>query len=141
MSHDLHTPVVLSALSDPLKTANDLLHTRKGKKEPLRRESLGALEKTIRNALTILGLMPTGYTEALQQLKENALKRAKMTEEEVLSKITERNTSRKNKEYEKSDAIRKELAAAGIALMDSPEGTKWRPAIPLALQEQLAATT
>lgn len=79
--------------------------------------------------------------QALQQLKEKALKRAKLTEEEVLGKITERNSSRKNKEYEKSDAIRKELAAAGIALMDSPEGTKWRPAIPLALQEQLAATT
>lgn len=29
----------------------------------MRRESLGALEKTMRNALTILGLMPTGYTE------------------------------------------------------------------------------
>lgn len=29
MSEDLHSPVVLSAMSDPLKTANDLLHTRK----------------------------------------------------------------------------------------------------------------
>lgn len=29
MSEDLHSPVVLSAISDPLKTANDLLHTRK----------------------------------------------------------------------------------------------------------------
>ena len=29
MLDDLHTPVVLAALSDPLKTINDLLHTRK----------------------------------------------------------------------------------------------------------------
>lgn len=29
MSDDLHTPVVLAALSEPLKTINDLLHTRK----------------------------------------------------------------------------------------------------------------
>lgn len=29
MSDDLHTPVVLAALSDPLKIINDLLHTRK----------------------------------------------------------------------------------------------------------------
>lgn len=29
MLDDLHTSVVLSALSDPLKTINDLLHTRK----------------------------------------------------------------------------------------------------------------
>lgn len=29
MSDDLHTPVALAAMSDPLKMMNDLLHTRK----------------------------------------------------------------------------------------------------------------
>lgn len=29
MSDDLHTPVVLAAMSNPLKIMNDLLHTRK----------------------------------------------------------------------------------------------------------------
>lgn len=29
MSDDLHTPVVLAAMSDPLKTINDLIHTQK----------------------------------------------------------------------------------------------------------------
>uniref|UniRef100_A0A5B7BW11 cysteine--tRNA ligase n=1 Tax=Davidia involucrata TaxID=16924 RepID=A0A5B7BW11_DAVIN len=140
MSDDLHTPVVLAALSDPLKTINDLLHTRKGKKQELRVESLAALEKTIKNVLTILGLMPTSYSEVLQQLREKALKRAKLTEDQVLQKIEERTTARKNKEYEKSDAIRKHLAAVGVALMDSPEGTTWRPAVPLALQEQQVGT-
>lgn len=78
--------------------------------------------------------------QALQQLREKALKRAKLNEDEVLQKIEERNSARKNKEYEKSDGIRKELAALGIALMDSPQGTSWRPAVPLALQEQLASS-
>lgn len=141
MSDDLHTPVALAAMSDPLKTINDLIHTRKGKKEELRLESLAALEKSIRNVLTALGLMPSRYSEALQQLREKALRRAKLSEDEVVQKIEERNSARKNKEYEKSDAIRKELAALGIALMDSPQGTSWRPAIPLALQEQLATPT
>ncbi|CAL5440181.1 unnamed protein product [Camellia sinensis] len=175
MLDDLHTPVALSALSEPLKTINDLLHTRKhdrqlgptllhdgksgqnpkptdtavmnqptpaegfqfgGKKQELRIESLAALEKTIKNLLFILGLMPTSYSEVLQQLREKALKRAKLTEDQVLQKIEERTTARMNKEYEKSDAVRKDLAAVGIALMDSPEGTSWRPAVPLAMQEQ-----
>lgn len=69
------------------------------------------------------------------------MKRANLSEDDVLLKIEERNTARKNKEYEKSDAIRRDLAALGIALMDSPEGTTWRPAIPLALQEQLVIET
>nr|XP_043607886.1 cysteine--tRNA ligase, chloroplastic/mitochondrial isoform X2 [Erigeron canadensis] len=138
MSEDLHSPVVLSAMSDPLKTANDLLHTRKGKKQGKRIQSLAAIEKTIRNVLDILGLMPPSYVEVLQQLREKALKRAKLTEDEVADKINERNAARINKEYERSDAIRKDLATLGIALMDSPEGTSWRPAIPLAMQEQYA---
>ncbi|KAL6985242.1 cysteine--tRNA ligase [Sarracenia purpurea var. burkii] len=141
MLDDLHTPVALSALSDPLKIINDLLHTRKGKKQELRIESLAALEKTIGNLLSILGLMPRSYFEVLQQLREKALKRAKLSEDQVLKKIEERNIARTNKEYEKSDTIRRDLAAIGIALMDSPEGTSWRPAVPLALQEQSPGAT
>lgn len=141
MSDDLHTPVLLSALSDPLKIINDMLHTRKGKKQTKRIESIAALEKMVRNALLVLGLMPPTYNEALQQLREKALRRAKLTEDQILQKIKERTVARKDKDYEKSDAIRKDLAALGIALMDSPDGTSWRPAIPLALQEQQVAST
>ncbi|KAL9338759.1 hypothetical protein Peur_067774 [Populus x canadensis] len=141
MSDDLHTPVLLSALSDPLKIINDMLHTRKGKKQIKRIESIAALEKMVRNALMVLGLMPPTYNEALQQLREKALMRAKLTEDQILQKIKERTVARKDKDYEKSDAIRKDLAALGIALMDSPDGTSWRPAIPLALQEQQVAST
>lgn len=77
----------------------------------------------------------------MQQLKEKALKRARITEDQVLLKIEERTTARKNRDYEKSDSIRKDLAALGIALMDSPDGTTWRPGVPLALQEQEAAAS
>ncbi|KAG5034203.1 hypothetical protein AAZX31_04G063500 [Glycine max] len=137
MSDDLHTPVVLAGMSDPLKSINDLLHARKGKKQQFRIESLSALEKSVRDVLTVLGLMPASYSEVLQQLKVKALKRANFTEEEVLQKIEERATARMQKEYAKSDAIRKDLAVLGITLMDSPNGTTWRPAIPLPLQELL----
>ncbi|XP_020213993.1 cysteine--tRNA ligase, chloroplastic/mitochondrial isoform X2 [Cajanus cajan] len=135
MSDDLHTPVVLAGMSDPLKSINDLLHTRKGKKQQFRIESLAALEKSIRDVLIVLGLMPASYSEVLQQLKEKALMRANLTEDEVLQKIEERAAARIQKEYAKSDAIRKDMAVLGITLMDSPNGTTWRPTIPLPLQE------
>nr|XP_019069190.1 cysteine--tRNA ligase, chloroplastic/mitochondrial isoform X3 [Solanum lycopersicum] len=136
ISDDLHTPVALAAMSDPLKLINDLLHTRKGKKQALRMESIAALENAIRNVLAILGLVPASYAEALNELREKALKRAKLTDDQVQQKIVERDTARKNKDYDRSDVIRKDLAAVGIALMDSPEGTTWRPAFPLALEEE-----
>lgn len=74
--------------------------------------------------------------QVLQQLKKKALKRANLTEDQILQKIEERAAARIQKEYAKSDAVRKDLAVLGIALMDSPNGTTWRPTIPLALQEQ-----
>ncbi|KAJ3678408.1 hypothetical protein LUZ60_002211 [Juncus effusus] len=134
MCDDLHTAMVLSALSDPLKLLNDLLHTRKGKKQERRIESVFSLEKRVRNILSVLGLMPSSYSEVLQQLREKALKRAGLTESQVLERIEERNLARKNKNYAKSDEIRKELAVVGIALMDDPDGTTWRPAAPLDAQ-------
>ncbi|KAF6135685.1 hypothetical protein GIB67_028256 [Kingdonia uniflora] len=63
MSDDLLTPVVLASLADPLKTINDLLHTRKGMKQELRLESISALEKEIRIVLTVLGLITSSYSE------------------------------------------------------------------------------
>ncbi|KAL4180133.1 hypothetical protein AMTRI_Chr13g90600 [Amborella trichopoda] len=136
MSDDLHTSVVLAALSEPLKTINDLLYTRKGKKQPSRFVSLVALEKEVRGVLAVLGLVPlSSYSKVLMELREKALKRAGLSEDRVLEKIEERSLARKNMEYERSDAIRKELAVLGITLMDGPDGTSWRPAVPLELRE------
>jgi cysteinyl-tRNA synthetase len=82
-----------------------------------------------------LMLLTTSCSKALQQLREKALRRASITEERVLQKIEERTAARKAKQYEKSDEIRKELAAVGIALMDGPDGTTWRPSVPLSEEE------
>ncbi|KAJ1290762.1 hypothetical protein BS78_02G269500 [Paspalum vaginatum] len=129
--NDLHTSVALAAISEPLKIMNDLLHTRKGKKQEKRLESLSALAEKITVVLSVLGLLPSSCHEALEQLREKALIRASITEEHVLQKIEERTAARKAKQYEKSDEIRKELAAVGIALMDGPDGTSWRPSLPI----------
>lgn len=73
-------------------------------------------------------------------MRGKALKRVGITEEELLLKIDERNLARKNKLYERSDEIRKELAAIGIALMDSPSGTTWRPTLTQDIQAPASAT-
>lgn len=73
--------------------------------------------------------------QVLQQLKDKALKRAVLTEDDVLHSIEERMLARKNKEFSKSDQIRSDLAAKGIALMDVGKETVWRPCVPVQ-QEQ-----
>ncbi|KAL0332735.1 UNVERIFIED_CONTAM: Cysteine--tRNA ligase CPS1, chloroplastic/mitochondrial [Sesamum calycinum] len=99
-------------------------------------KSLVDLEKHVREVLDVLGLLPSlSYTEVLQQLKDKALRRAGLTEAEIFHAIEERTRARKNKEFSRSDQIRSDLAAKGIALMDVGKETVWRPCVPVQ-QEQ-----
>lgn len=68
--------------------------------------------------------------QVLQQLKDKALKRGDLTEDEVLLLIEERRQARINKDFAKSDDVRTGLTAKGIALMDVGNETIWRPCIP-----------
>lgn len=69
--------------------------------------------------------------QVLQQLKDKALKRAELREDEIMNLIEERAVARKNKMFSRGDEIRSELAAKGIALMDVGKETVWRPCVPL----------
>ncbi|GJN14617.1 hypothetical protein PR202_gb01464 [Eleusine coracana subsp. coracana] len=68
--------------------------------------------------------------KVLKQLKGKALERAKLTEDQLQNQIEQRNDARRNKQFDVSDRIRKDLAALGIAMMDEPTGTLWRPCEP-----------
>lgn len=74
--------------------------------------------------------------QVLKQLKDKALKRAGLTEEEISQSIKDRKLARKNKEFSRSDQIRSDLAAKGIALMDVGNETIWRPCVPVQQEQE-----
>ncbi|WCJ24490.1 Cysteine--tRNA ligase [Euphorbia peplus] len=135
MSDDLSTSHILTgAFQEALKFINASLTTLKKKKQKQASliQSLKDIEKVIKLVLDTLGLLPAfTYAEVLQQLKDKALKRAELTEEDVLRLIEDRTVARKNKEFARSDEIRHELSSKGIALMDVGKETIWRPCIPV----------
>ncbi|KAG5532386.1 hypothetical protein RHGRI_026876 [Rhododendron griersonianum] len=136
LSDDLHTPYILNAaLQEALRFMNSSMNLLK-KKQPKQQQlslvqSLTELEKEVKKVLSTLGLLAgSTYSEVLQQLKDKALKRSGLTEEGILHLIEERAMARKNKDFNRGDEIRSELAAKGIALMDVGKETIWRPCVP-----------
>ena len=130
LSDDLNTPLVLAAFSPALKTLNDLMHTKKGKKSKDRMSVMRGLVESFDVSLDLLGIRPQSFGTVLEEMKAVALRRAGMTEEDVSQAIERRATLRKDKAYEAADGVRLEMEARGVYLMDLPTGTTWRPGVP-----------
>ena len=109
MNDDLNTPEALSTLFGLAKLINSSQDTQD--------QSMYA--STMRELGKVLGLL-NDSSEAFLQYG------AKLTDEEISKKIDERNQARDNKDFQKADQIRDELAAQGILLDDSSDGTSWK---------------
>ena len=114
MLDDLNTPAALAAALDGVKLLNGIGENLNGASA---RRARAWLDRT--NAL--LGIV---YQES-----ETAAPDAGETDplaEQVEALLAERKAARKAKDYARADAIRDEIDALGIEVMDTPEGTTWR---------------
>ncbi|XP_047330853.1 cysteine--tRNA ligase 2, cytoplasmic [Impatiens glandulifera] len=142
LSDDLHTPYILNAsLQEAFRFINTSLNQLKKKLQKPQQlalvRSLTELEEEIKTVLRVIGLLSSAdYSEVLQQLKEKALKRAGLSEEDISGFIEERATARQNKDFGRGDEIRSELTKKGISLMDIGKETVWRPCVPTIEQEE-----
>lgn len=113
MNDDLNTAVALSVIFELARLASKSLATTT--------QTLCAIDDLFTQlAGRVLGIVKHDYekettTEAMQRL-ERALEVA----------IELRNEARREKNYQRADKIRESLGFCGIALEDTPEGTKWR---------------
>ena len=76
--------------------------------------------------LGVLGLVRLDPREYFSQRRHLALQRAGLSEEELQRLIAERHRARLERDWERADRIRAELARRGIVLEDTPHGTTWR---------------
>jgi cysteinyl-tRNA synthetase len=72
------------------------------------------------------GLFQDNPETYLNEQRKEGLKRLKLSEEEILKFIDERNVARKEKNWKKADEVRNDLLSKGIVLEDTPTGTIWK---------------
>ena len=127
MDDDFNTPVLIAVLSEPLTTLNELMHTRKGRKRKGRLQTLAALVEALQPVFEVLGVGGLEPATVLEEMRQRTLTRAGMTAAELQASIDGRLAARQDKDWGRADAIRDELAAKRVQLMDGPGGTRWRP--------------
>ncbi len=111
MDDDLAMPAALAALHDVVRAGNSGLDSDDA-------EVVAASLRSVLAMTSVLGINP------LDWVKESGANDSAL-DNLVQSLIAERNQARANKDFARSDAIRNQLQAAGIALEDAADGTHW----------------
>jgi cysteinyl-tRNA synthetase len=115
MDDDLNTPVALSALFLLAKSVNIYLSNNRLKNKIVLKEILKFYEKY---GTSILGFKYISKTDNEYIVQDK----------EIEEMIKDRESARKNNDWETADKIRKKLKDMGIILEDTAEGIRWKKA-------------
>ena len=109
MDDDFNTAAALGVVLEGVKGINTFLKENDGGGA----KALERAEQFLRTIDSILGIIGIDIGEA------------RGDEEEIEALLKERETARRERNFSRSDEIRDSLAARGILLEDTPQGTKW----------------
>jgi cysteinyl-tRNA synthetase len=128
LDDDLNTPVALAALGEMMRIGNEtVMLAQKRKKDAAVVGAAGVLGRHVLDAITTLtkqlGLLNATPAVYLARVKERRLALRKLSAQSIEQKLTERAEARKAKDFAKSDAIRDELLALGVAMSDTVDGS------------------
>ena len=113
MNDDLAVPTALAGISESLRLGNTAL-TSNDKK------GIETSASEIRGALSILGCDPFDEVFATSSSDDQSV-----LDGLVALALQQRAAARERKDFASADAIRDQIAALGVILEDTPQGTRW----------------
>jgi cysteinyl-tRNA synthetase len=124
LEDDLNTPAVLAELYRLENQARSSDRPADASAELVGSLQLLGFDRAIEHVKSDTGVRG----ELIKQFEIKAAEEIGLAPDEIEKKIAARDAARKAKNFKESDRIRDELAAIGIVLKDSPEGTTWEVA-------------
>ena len=113
LQDDLNTPRAIAQL-------HELAHRINKTEDAAKRARLGG---TLRASADLMGILQQTPEQWFRWRPEGD---AGLSDADIEALIEERLAARKNRDFERADAIRDQLQEAGIVLEDSAEGTRWK---------------
>jgi len=133
LEDNLNTAEALAAIFEMVRQANAADHAGK-----LGKPQVSQLLHTLEQFDQIFDVIRDNDAEKIREIAEWAREQGKETElpqakppisnAEVESRIAERNQAKAARDFARADAIRKELAEAGVILEDTKDGVRWKRA-------------
>ena len=126
LADDFNSPRVMAAMHEAATLANKLLAEGKGIDKQVRRRSLARIARDLRTVGDALGILSASPSTYLEGRRARLVARMGVEVAKVEALMTERKDARAAKDFTRGDAIRAELTAMGVELLDTPQGTDWR---------------
>lgn len=123
LDDDLNTPVALAHLSAFQRQVNELID--RAQKEKIPAPAKDAVAAAFQALEDRLGLGSEAPLDFLRRVRDRRAAKLGIDAPYVAQRLQDRSAARKAKDFAQADAIRDELSALGVELLDRPDGTDW----------------